>query len=241
MPAPRRRLTVHTEPLLSALAQLRADLGVPPELPAEVVAAAAASRDRHADEREDARDLPLVAIDPIGARDLDQALHIERDGSGWVLHYAIADVGAVVEAGGAVDVESWQRGTTLYLPDGAAPLHPPVLSEGSASLLPGEERAAVLWRIRFDQRGERIGTDVRRALVVVKVATSYEVIDDLAGGVHAEARALAHEMAPDLPSGIDLQEPGPDRRARALERGVDLMEVTDLLRELGTLRMEREA
>lgn len=225
---------------MSALAQLRVDLDVPQGFPAEAVAAAEASRDRHLDEREDARHLPLVAIDPIGARDLDQAFHIERDGSGWLLHYAIADVGAVVEPGGPVDVESWKRGTTLYLPDGAAPLHPTVLSEGSASLLPGEERAAVLWRIRFDQRGERTGTDVRRARVVVKVATSYEVIDDLAGGPHAEARALAHELAPDLPSGIDLQEPRSDVSEQALARGVDLVEVTELLRELGTLRLARE-
>jgi len=225
---------------VSALARLRDDLDVPTGFPADVVATAGAERDRFADERIDARELPLVAVDPIGARDLDQAFHLERDGSGWVLHYAIADVGAMVRPGDPVDVESWRRGMTLYLPDGTAPVHPPVLSEGSASLLPGQDRPAVLWRIRFDQRGERTSTEVRRAIVAVRAATSYEVVDGLVDGPLAATRALAHELAPDVPRGIDLQEPRADVLARARRAGVDLAALARALKELGTLLLERE-
>ena len=56
--------------------------------------------------------------------DLDQALHIERDGDGYRVRYAIADVPAFVGAGGAVDAETRRRGQTIYAPDKRTPLHP---------------------------------------------------------------------------------------------------------------------
>ena len=55
-------------------------------------------------QREDRRDLELFSIDPPGSMDLDQAMHIERDGDGYVVHYAIADVAAFVRAGDPVDL-----------------------------------------------------------------------------------------------------------------------------------------
>ena len=72
--------------------------------------------------------------------DLDQALHLERDGSGYVVHYAIADVAAFIEPGDPVDVAANQRGETLYGADSKVPLHPTVISEGAASLLPDQVR-----------------------------------------------------------------------------------------------------
>lgn len=111
-------------------------------------ARASALRDDYAAERLDLRDLPFVTIDPPGSKDLDQAVHLSRSGAGgYVVDYAIADVGRIVQAGGAVDTEAQLRGVTFYAPDGRTPLHPPVLSEDSASLLPGVDRAAAAWRI----------------------------------------------------------------------------------------------
>src|SRR5918911_638852 len=107
-------------------------------------------------------DIPFVTIDPPGSRDLDQALHIERRGDGHRVRYAIADVGAFVAAGGALDRDTHARGVTVYAPDEKAPLHPPVLSEGAASLLPGEWRPAVLWTLDLDGAGELAATDVAR-------------------------------------------------------------------------------
>ena len=60
-----------------------------------------------------------------GSVDLDQALHITRSHSGFVVSYAIADVAAFVTAGDPVDLEAHRRGMTLYAPDGRTPLHPP--------------------------------------------------------------------------------------------------------------------
>src|SRR5699024_8902046 len=115
--------------------------------------------------RTDATDLPLVTVDPPGARDLDQAVLLERRGrGGFRVHYAIADVAAFVRPGGALDRETRRRGQTLYLPDGNIPLHPRVLSEDAGSLLPNRVRPAVLWRIDLAEDGAVEDFDARRAL-----------------------------------------------------------------------------
>ena len=89
--------------LADGLAAIRTELEVPDEFPAEVLAAAedavAAARLPELDRT----DLELLTIDPEGSRDLDQALHIARDGSGFAVSYAIADVAAFVAPGDAVD------------------------------------------------------------------------------------------------------------------------------------------
>ncbi len=232
MPAPRRRLRLAAEPVRSALAVLRDELDVPGSFAPEVQRTAAAATDARSAERVDARDLPLIAVDPVGAQDLDQALAIDEDGSGWVLHYAIADVAAFVGAGDDVDLESWRRGVTCYLPDGKAALHPEALSEGAASLLPGVDRPAVLWRLRIDRHGSIVDVAVERALVRVRLATSYDVVSMVAGHGRSEVEASA---------GIDLQEPAPDVVDRAAQRGVDLRALVERMGGLGGLLLEREA
>lgn len=113
----------------------------------------------------DRTDLDFVTIDPAGSRDLDQAFHLDRSGSGYVVHYAIADVAAFVSPGGAIDAEAHARGETLYGPDGNILLHPPVIAHDAGSLLPDKVRPALLWRIELDSGGESTAVDVRRALV----------------------------------------------------------------------------
>ena len=141
----------------------------PPEV--EAAAAQAATAPRLPDL--DRSDLALVTIDPPGAMDLDQALHVERRGDGYRVHYAIADVAAFVDAGDAIDQEAHRRGETLYGADAKVPLHPKALSEGAASLLPGELRPALLWTMDLDATGEGIELDVRRALVRSRARHDY--------------------------------------------------------------------
>lgn len=147
-------------------AAVREEFALPGQFPDDAAAEAAAARDRYAADREDRTDIPFVTIDPPDSLDLDQALHVERgDDGGFVVCYAIADVAAVVEPGGAIDSESRKRGQTVYLPDGTVPLHPRVLSEGAASLLPGQVRPALLWRIELDSDAEPLGFTLTRARV----------------------------------------------------------------------------
>ena len=133
--------------LRAGIAQIQAELDVDPEFPAEVEQAAAASAAAPRLPELDRTDLEFVTIDPPGATDLDQALHLERTADGYVVHYAIADVVAFVEPGDPVDEEAHRRGESLYGADTKIPLHPTVLSEDAASLLPDQVRPALLWTI----------------------------------------------------------------------------------------------
>ncbi|MFW2380355.1 MAG: RNB domain-containing ribonuclease, partial [Acidimicrobiales bacterium] len=152
---------------------IRDELDIPRQFPAEVLEAALDARDRFTDQRRDDRHLPMVAIDPPGARDLDQAFHAERIDDHYRVFYAIADVGAFVISGDPIDIEARQRGTTYYSPDVRTPLHPPVLSEDRASLLPGTDKPCLLWTIELDRHGVPVDASLIRSVVRVSEAISY--------------------------------------------------------------------
>ena len=174
---PTRRLRLQP-PLATDLVQgvvaIRRELDLPDAFPPDVEAAAARAAASPRLPDLDRTDLPLVTLDPKGSMDLDQALHVQRQGDGFRVFYAIADVGAFVMPGDPVDREAHARGETLYGGDGRIPLHPQVLSEGAASLLPGEMRPALLWTIDLDAHGETTGIDVRRARVRSRARLDYD-------------------------------------------------------------------
>lgn len=214
--------------VLEALARLRREMEVPDDFPPEVVAEAEEAARRAADgrttaggpqDRVDLRDLPFVTVDPPGSMDLDQALFLERTGDGYVVHYAIADVGAFVVPGGALDAEVHERGSTLYAPDGRTPLHPAVLSEGVASLLPGEDRPAAAWRIALDAAGEIVDATVRRAVVRSRERLTYEEAQSRVDGPGGASPADASLAL--------LRTVGELRRAREHERGGVSLEVPE--------------
>jgi exoribonuclease R len=165
VPSNALRLTVApaTGPLAEALASIPASLGIVREFSAAATAEAGAAHPMLPDA--DATDVPFVTIDPAGSLDLDQALYLERDGDGYRVRYAIADVPSFVTPGGALDAEARNRGQTIYAPDGRIPLHPLILSEGAASLLPGQLRSAFVWDLALDPDGNLVSTAVARARV----------------------------------------------------------------------------
>lgn len=175
---------------------IRRDAEVPEAFPPAVQTEAqeAAGRTGGAGERVD---IPFATIDPPGSRDLDQAMHIERRGDGHRVRYAIADVGAFVAPGSALDADTHERGVTVYAPDANTPLHPPVLSEGAASLLPGQWRPAVLWTLDLDGAGELAATHVERAQVRSAAQHTYADVPPELAGLLKEVgeRRLALERA----------------------------------------------
>jgi exoribonuclease R len=197
---------------------VREEAGVPDEFPAEVLAEADRVAGVPTLPEHDATDLPLVTIDPPGARDLDQAVHLTRRAGGYRVSYAIADVGTFVGLGSAIDAEARRRGQTVYCPDGRTPLHPPQLSEGAASLLPGQLRPAALWTIDLDADGEVTTVDLRRARVRSRAQLDYESV----GGQVPPELALLPELgrllqarardrgAIELGTPSQEVEPGPD-------------------------------
>ena len=181
--------------LRSGIGAIQAEMTVSPDFPPEVEEAARAAAAAPRLPELDRTDLPFVTIDPATALDLDQALHLERDGAGFVVHYAIADVAAFVTAGDPVDVEANRRGETLYGADSKVPLHPKVLSEDAASLLPDQVRPALLWTIRMNADGERTDVDVVRALVRSRAKLSYDEVQvDIDAGTASESLMLLKEV-----------------------------------------------
>ena len=133
-------------------------------------------------------DLPFATIDPPGSMDLDQAMHLaRRPGGGYRVSYAIADVGAFLATGDAIDREAHARAVTTYLPDRRIPLHPPALSEGGASLLPGVDRPAFVWQLDLDADGALVATELRRATVRSVARLDYDSVD-------GELRTLLQEV-----------------------------------------------
>lgn len=171
---------------------LRHELELPAAFSADAEREAEAAAALSFADRPDRTELEFVTIDPPTSKDLDQALLLRRRDGGYRVYYAIADVAAFVPPGGALERETWQRGQTVYLPDGKVPLHPPVLSEGAASLLPGEVRPAVLWTIDLDEDGATVAVDVARARVRSRAKLDYASVqrDADAGTPHESVRLL---------------------------------------------------
>ena len=195
---PRRVVRVRAadgDTLRQGIAAIQQELGVDPEFPPAVEAAAKAAAENVRLPDLDRTDIPFVTIDPESSMDLDQAVHLERAGDGYVVHYAIADVAAFVTPGDAVDVEAHRRGETLYGADSKVPLHPKVLSEGAASLLPGQVRPALLWTIKVDESGEGTDVTVERARVRSRAKLDYAGLQEqVDAGTADEMFALLREV-----------------------------------------------
>jgi exoribonuclease R len=160
--------------LALALAGIPARFGVTRDFPAEVLEEAETVALHVPLPDRDLTDIPFVTIDPAGAKDLDQAMHLARVGDGYRVLYAIADVPAVVRPDGAIDMEARRRGQTVYTPDGRIPLHPPVLSEGAASLLANAVRGAFVWQLDLDNDGTVVTATVARARVKSVAQLDYQ-------------------------------------------------------------------
>lgn len=106
--------------------------------------------------REDFRDLLTVTIDPVDARDFDDAVSLVIEDGIRTLYVHIADVAHYVAPGSQLDDEAELRGTSVYLPDRVLPMLPQVLSNGACSLKPDEERPARTVVMKFDRSGERL-------------------------------------------------------------------------------------
>jgi exoribonuclease R len=214
MPHRRVRLSVDGPALREGFAAIRTELGIPTAFPPEVLAAAAQAAAHWSpvtSTAPDHTDVPYLTIDPPGSMDLDQAMHIARNDTGYRVRYAIADVAAFVSPGDPVDVEAHVRGETLYSPDMRTPLHPPAIGEAAASLLPDQVRPALVWTIDLDAEGRQTAVDVKRALVRSMSRLNYSQAQQM---IEAKTGAGAADATLAL-----LAEVGRLRQAIEVERG----------------------
>ncbi len=194
----------------------------PPQVLAEAVAAVAAPGiDDPA--LDDLTHLPLVTIDEVRSRDLDQAIYLELRPGGYRLWYAIADPAWCVRPGTALFAEALARGATYYLPGLVLPMLPPALSEGTVSLNPGVERRAMVFEVDLDAGAEVVATRLRRARVRSRVKTSYEAV-----------QAFLDGLAP-VPGGTAFR--GPEPGSPEPEDPAPIAASLELLREVGALRI----
>ena len=104
--------------------------------------------------RVDLRGLPLVTIDGEDARDFDDAVFCQKQGKGWKLWVAIADVSYYVRPKSALDTEAYNRGNSVYFPNRVVPMLPEKLSNGLCSLNPQVDRLCMVCEITLSAKGK---------------------------------------------------------------------------------------
>lgn len=137
--------------------------------------------------REDIRKLPFVTIDGADARDFDDAVYCKKIAKGWKLCVAIADVAHYVKPNSAIDVEAYERGTSVYFPEQVIPMLPEVLSNGLCSLNPLVDRLCMVCEMRLDEQGEVMGAKFYQAVMHSHARLTYD-----------EVGSIFDETAPDL-------------------------------------------
>ncbi len=138
--------------------------------------------------RRDLRSLPTFTIDPPSARDFDDAISAQVDGEGgWMVWVHIADVSAYVTARSLVDREAYRRATSVYVPGAVEPMLPEALSNGSCSLVAGEDRLVLT--VEMVVRGDSVRKAAfHRSVIRSDQRLDYDRVDRIFAGA---------ELAPD--------------------------------------------
>ncbi len=185
--------------------------------------------------REDLRHLPLLTIDPVDAKDFDDAVLAHPDENpknkgGWVVWVAIADVAAFVTPGSALDLAARDKGNSVYLPDQVEPMLPHELSSDLCSLRPHEDRACMSVRMVFDKKGYKLSHKFHRGLMRSHARLTYaeaqegftgsagkaaEPVLDILQNLYAAYAVLKLARTEREPLAIDL----PERRVHVNEAG----------------------
>lgn len=162
--------------------------GIPHVFPVATEAEAHAARPASLEGREDWRKLPLVTIDPVDAKDHDDAVHAAPDPDpanpgGHIITVAIADVAHYVRPGSALDREAVKRGNSVYFPDRVVPMLPERISNDLCSLRPGEDRAAIAVRMVVGKDGRKKSHTFHRVLMRSAARLNYQQAQIAIGGV----------------------------------------------------------
>src|SRR5690606_16492270 len=133
--------------------------------------------------RLDLRDRRVFTIDPVDAKDFDDAIHIERLGSGdFELGVHIADVSHYVAEGTPLDEEAFARGTSTYLVDRVIPMLPEKLSNGVCSLRPREDKLAYSCLMEVSPHGAVKEYDIRETVIHSKQRFTYDDAQQIIDG-----------------------------------------------------------
>ncbi len=171
------------------------------EFPPEVLqdAEAVAARAQRPGRRDDLRGEYIITIDPVRARDFDDAISMTTDAQGRrVLGVHIADVSHFVRPEGALDQEAMARGTSVYLVDKVIPMLPEQLSNGECSLRPDVDRLTFSAFMTFDDKGRMVARRFARTLIHSRQRLTYEQAMDIMMDRPAEGLTTIPEMTKEL-------------------------------------------
>ncbi|MDH3666377.1 MAG: ribonuclease R [Paracoccaceae bacterium] len=168
--------------------------GIPYTFPEEVLEEAGQAALPAEGHGEDLRKVPLVTIDPVDARDHDDAVAAMPDDDpknkgGWVVWVAIADVACCVRPGSELDREARRRGNSTYFPDRVAPMLPEALSADLCSLHEGVERPCLAVRMVLNAEGEKISHRFTRGTMRSRASLNYAQVQTAADGSPDEIAA----------------------------------------------------
>jgi ribonuclease R len=172
---------------------------LPHEFSRKAVAAAQALSDsvqpKDIEGRKDLRTLEFVTIDGETAKDFDDAVLARREGKGWRLWVAIADVSHYVRSGDALDRDARERGTSVYFPRRVIPMLPEKLSNGLCSLNPNVDRLAMVCEMAITPQGEVARYEFYAGVIRSKARLTYtEVWNRLSSGKAPENLATLYEL-----------------------------------------------
>jgi len=149
-------------------------------------------------DRADLRHVPFTTIDPETARDFDDAVAIENlPGGGTRLWVAVADVSHYVREGSPIDVEAKRRGCSIYLPNRAIPMLPEPLSARMCSLVPEEDRLAMVARIDLDRDARVVDRDFSAAVIHSRARLDYPGV---AAALAGDTKGKRRKYEPFLPA-----------------------------------------
>ena len=137
--------------------------------------------------RLDLRDALIFTIDGAEAKDLDDAISVEKNQSGWALGVHIADVSHYVREDTALDKEAFSRGTSVYFADRVIPMLPTDISNGICSLNAGEDKLAFSALIMLDNNGKTLSYAFRKSVIRSKVRGVYAEINEIFDGSASDA------------------------------------------------------
>jgi len=149
-------------------------------------------------DRADLRHVEFTTIDPETARDFDDAVAIEKLPSGGTrLWVAVADVSHYVREGSPIDVEAQRRGVSIYLPNRAIPMLPEPLSAHMCSLVPEEDRLAMVVRMDLDRHAHMVERDFCAAVIHSRARLDYPGV---AAALAGDTRGKRKKYEPFLPA-----------------------------------------
>ncbi|WP_457564670.1 ribonuclease R family protein [Caminibacter sp.] len=131
-------------------------------------------------DRVDLTNLSFCTIDPVSAKDHDDAIYFDKKEN--ALYVAIADVSEYVYLNGNIDKEARERGFSIYFPHKAVPMLPRELSENICSLKENEDRLAFVFKIYFDEKNEVIKEELFEAIIHSRRKYSYDRVDEFLAG-----------------------------------------------------------